>query len=76
MGRNIKHDMRKRARISAGIVNLLMDDIDHVRADTNDFDLICLEESIRDTKITLQMLVDNITEIEYMLYLIKSKESY
>ena len=76
MGRNIKHDMRKRARISAGIVNLLMDDIDHVRADTNDFDLICLEESIRDTKTMLQMLVDNITEIEYMLYLIKSKESY
>ena len=76
MGRNIKHDMRKRARISAGIVNLLMDDIDHVRADTNDFDLICLEESIRDTKTTLQMLVDNITEIEYMMYLIKSKESY
>ena len=72
MTRNIK----KRARAAKGILNLLKDDIDQLRVDANDFDLICLEESIRDTKSTLQMLNDNITEIEYMLYLATSKESY
>lgn len=76
MSKTIKTDMKKRARIAAGIVNLLQDDVNHIKADTNDFDLICLEESLKDAKSTLQMLTDNITEIEYMLYLIKSKESY
>ena len=76
MRKNIKHDMKKRARISMGMLNLLKDDLNQIRADTNDFDLICLEESLRDAKTTLQMLTDNIVEIEYMLYLINSKESY
>lgn len=76
MRRNIKHDMRKRSRVASGLLNLLRDDIDQVKADAYDFDLICLEESIKDTKATLQMLVDNITEIEYMLYLANSREPY
>ena len=76
MSKTIKIDMKKRASIAAGIVNLLQDDVDHIKADTYDFDLICLEESLKDARTTLQMLTDNITEIEYMLYLIKSKESY
>jgi hypothetical protein len=76
MKKDIKLNMKKRARIAAGIVNLLQDDVDHIKADAYDFDLICLEESIKDTKATLQMLVDNITEIEYMLYLANSKEPY
>lgn len=73
MDKDIKLKMRKRARIASGIVNLLQDDVDHLRTDTNDFDLVCLAESIKDTKATLQMLIDNVTEIEYMLYLINSK---
>lgn len=76
MKKDIKLNMKKRARIAAGIVNLLQDDVDHIKADANDFDLICLEESIKDVKTTLQMLTDNITEIEYMLYLANSKEPY
>lgn len=74
MSRNIKNDMRKRARVAAGMLNLLKDDIDHLKTDTQDFDLICLAESIKDAKTTLQMLTDNITEIEYMLYLVNSGE--
>lgn len=73
--RNMKLDMKKRARVSMGLLNLLKDDIDQVRVDADDFDLICLEESIRDAKATLQMITDNITEIEYMMYLFKSKET-
>lgn len=75
MKKDIKVDMKKRARLAAGMLNLLNDDINHVRADTDDFDLICLEESLKDTKHTLQMLTDNIMEIEYMLYLINSKDT-
>ena len=71
----IKLNMKKRARIASGIVNLLRDDVEHIKADTNDFDLICLEESLKDIKDTLRMLTDNITEIEYMLYLVNSGDS-
>ena len=71
----IKLNMKKRARIASGIINLLRDDIDHIKADTNDFDLICLEESLRDAKDTMRMLTDSITEIEYLLYLVNSGDS-
>ena len=74
MSKSIKYDIRKRARIAMGMTTLLQDDLNHIRADANDFDLICLEESIKDAKSTLQMLIDNVTEIEYMLYLAKSKD--
>lgn len=73
--RNFKTNIKKRARMNAGLLNLLRDDVDHLRADADDFDLICLEESVRDAKSTLQMFVDNVTEIEYMLYLIKSNDT-
>lgn len=75
MSANIKHNMRKRARIASGVLNLLKDDIDQVMVDTNDFDLICLEESVRDAKTTIQMLLDHVTEIEYMMYLVKSGDT-
>ena len=67
--RNVKMEMKSRARMVSGLVNLLRDDAEQLTADTRDFDLICLEESIRDTKSTIQMLVDNVTEIEYLMYL-------
>ena len=73
--RDIKLNMKKRARIAAGMVNLLRDDIEYLRADANDFDILCLEESIKDAKATLQLITDNITEIEYLLYLFNSKDS-
>ena len=74
--KDIKLNMKKRARIAAGMVNLLRDDVEYLRSDANDFDVLCLEESIKDTKATIQMLSDHITEIEYLLYLYNSKESY
>jgi hypothetical protein len=76
MKRELKMKMKKRARIAAGIINLLKDDIDNIKSDTNDFDPICLEESLKDAKATIQMLSDHIAEIEYSLYLINSGESY
>lgn len=76
MKRELKMKMKKRARMAAGIVNLLKDDIEHIKSDTNDFDPICLEESIKDAKATIQMLTDHISEIEYSLYLINTGEPY
>ena len=69
--KNVKIAMRTKARNISGLVNLLKDDAVNLSADTNDFDLISLEESIRDAKSTLQMLADNVTELEYSLYLYK-----
>lgn len=74
--KDVKLNIKKRARIVAGMVNLLRDDIEYLRADANDFDILCLEESLKDTKATLQMITDNVTEIEYLLYLVNSKDSF
>ena len=73
--KDIKINMKKRARIATGMVNLLRDDIEYLRSDAEDFDVLCLEESIKDTKTTLQMITDNITEIEYLLYLFNSQDA-
>lgn len=75
MKRDTKNEMRKRARAGLGLTDLLKDDFIQLRADIHDFDLACLEESLRDAKSTMQLLIDNLTEMEYMVYLCKSKES-
>jgi hypothetical protein len=73
--KEIKLKMKKRAQMAAGMVNLLRDDVEYLKSDVEDLDILCMEESIKDTKATLQMMTDNIAEIEYMLYLLNSKES-
>ena len=74
MSKNLKYDIKRRVRAASGLTTLLQDDLNNIRADASDFDLICLDESVKDAKSTLQMLIDNVTEIEYMLYLVKSQE--
>lgn len=69
MSKLLRVEMRKKARRVRGILNLLTDDIYHVNSDADDYDLLCLGESIKDTKSTLQMMVDALTELEYDLYL-------
>ena len=68
MGKSVKVEMRKRAHVLTGLLNLLRDDVEQLRADAADFDIICLEESLKDARSTLQMFVDNVAEMEYMLY--------
>lgn len=75
MRKDLKNDMRKRARACLGLTDLIRDDIIQLRADLHDFDILCLEESLKDTKATIQMFIDNVTEIEYMLYLLKARDS-
>lgn len=72
---DIKKEMRDRARLARGLANALGHDVDYVHMDVENFDLICMNESIRETKDTLQKLMDNITELEYLMYLLKKDES-
>lgn len=76
MTRQLRVEMRKKARRARGIMNLLTDDIYHVYSDANDYDLLCLGESINDTKETLQMLIDAVMELEYDLYLARDNGSH
>lgn len=75
MNRSIKYDMRKKARMIKGTVNLLMSDAAYICSDTNDFDLIGLNQSIPEAKNTIQALIDHVMELEYMLYMVTQQES-
>lgn len=67
----IKKGLRDRARDIRGLANALTYDADCLVKDIDDYDLICLGESIHETKVTLQQFIDNLTELEYQLYLIR-----
>ena len=67
----LKMTMRGKARLSKGLVNLLKDDTEQIYNDVNVFDVISLEESIRDTKRTIQQLQEATTDLEYYLCIAK-----
>lgn len=69
--KELKMLMRGKARLTRGLVNLLKDDAEQIYNDVNVFDIISLEEAIRDTKRTTQQLMDATTDLEYYLYLAK-----
>ena len=66
---DIHREMQTRARPSYGLLNVSKDDVDCINIDTDNNDLVSLTESIIETKITLHKMVDNITELEYIVYL-------
>lgn len=72
---DIKKDMKSRARLFRGLANVLQLDADYIWNDTNNLELICLTESVREAKTTLQQVTDCLTELEYMIYLINREES-
>lgn len=71
-----KREMKVRARLTKGLANALQTDIEYICSDINGFDIICMDESIREAKDTVQKIVDSLTELEYLLYLLKNRESY
>lgn len=71
----IKRGVRGRARLLRGLTNVLQVDADYIWSDSSDHDPVCLGESIREAKTTLQQITDCLTELEYMLYLMKREES-
>lgn len=72
---DIKREMKQRARLARGLVNALGHDVEYVYSDVENFDLICMDESIRETKDTLEKLIDNVKELEYLLYLTRQEGS-
>lgn len=72
---DIKKEMKERARLTRCLVNALGHDADYIYSDVESYDLICMSESLQETKDTLQKLIDNIMELEYLLYLLKNEDS-
>lgn len=69
MKQEVKRDMRRKARMIRGTINLLVDDASYICADADDFDLIGLGESIPEAKATVEKLIDHIADLEYAVYL-------
>ena len=72
---DIKKEMKDRARLARGLANALGYDTEYILTDVKAFDIMCLEESLRETKLTIQKLIENIDEIEYLLHLVKREGS-
>lgn len=68
---NTKIRMRSKARLTKGLMNILFDDIERISNEVDDCDIVNLKDSIQDAKGTLQCLLDNIVELEYVVYLSK-----
>lgn len=66
-----KRELKNRAKLLRGLANVLQLDADYIWNDANNYDAICLGESIREAKMTLEQATDCLTEIEYLLYLSK-----
>lgn len=64
----LKAIMRGKARLARGLVNLLEYDAERLYTDIDELNVARLEESIRETKRTIQQLMDATTDIEYCLY--------
>lgn len=71
----IKRGIKARARLLRGLTNVLQVDADYIWSDSNNHEVLCLGESIREAKMTIQQVTDCLTELEYMLYLMKREES-
>ena len=63
-----KREMRSKAQMIRGLSNVLLKDADYICADTDDCDLIGLGESIREVKETIQSLIDNVEDLEYLIH--------
>ncbi len=70
-----KREMKIRARLTRGLANALQSDVDYICADVDAFDVICMDESLGEARDTVQRIIDSLTELEYLLYLLKNKES-
>lgn len=72
---DIKKEIKERARLARVLANALGHDADYLYSDAESYDLICMVESIKETKETIQKMIDNVMELEYLVYLIKNDES-
>jgi len=73
--KDIKREVKARARLLRGLANVFQLDADYIWSDSSRYDAMCLNESVQEAKITLQQITDSLTELEYLLYLIRREES-
>ena len=67
----LKMNMRSKARLASGLVNLLRDDTEQICIDVDDLDVFSLSEAIREAKRTSQNLLDTVNDLERDLRRIK-----
>ena len=75
MNQTAKNNIRAKAKLTYGLLNILKYDIDNLRVDVKDCDLESLRRTLEDTNRTLENLTDVISEIEYVVFLHNTKES-
>ena len=75
MNQTAKNNIRAKAKLTYGLLNILKYDIDNLRVDVKDCDLESLRRTLEDTNRTLENLTDVIGEIEYVVFLHNTKES-
>lgn len=62
-----KNEIKARARLSRGLVNILKDDIDMLNIDADDFNIYTINESIKEARDTLNDMMENLDELEYVI---------
>lgn len=62
-----KNEIKARARLSRGLVNILKDDIDMLNIDADDFNIYTINESIKEARDTLNDMMTNLDELEYVI---------
>ena len=75
MNQTAKNNIRAKAKLAYGLLNILKYDIDNLRVDVKDCDLDSLKRTLDDTNRTLENLTDVVGEIEYIVFLHSTKES-
>ena len=81
MKRKVKLDVSKRVRLTSGLLDVLKYDLEVMSSAVDNYDFITVGEYIRDVNDTLDKLIDNLAEVEYVVYrtttaLLKSGGNY
>ena len=75
MNYKTKRELQNKARLACGLADILKYDSENLVMELNELYEDYFIEAIRDTKETMQNFIDTITEMEYLLYLERFKES-
>ena len=67
----IRNEIKARARLAKGLMNILADDISMLNVDADTLNLFSIDESIKEVKDTLANIMDNINELEYAVAALK-----
>lgn len=68
MCKTTKKKMNDQARLARGLANALVYSVDYVYTDVQNHDMVCLDESLKDTRDMVEKLLESISELEYLAY--------